>query len=55
MKYPLANMEVGDTVFIAGVTQKTLNKSRSTYAPKKFRMITMMRGGVEGTRVWRIA
>ena len=54
-KYPLREMAVGDTVFIPGATQLKINKVRSIYAPMKFKCRTLMRSGVIGCRVWRIA
>jgi hypothetical protein len=55
LKYPFRFMAVGESVFIPGATQRLLNKSRRTYFPMKFRMKDVVRGGITGTRVWRIA
>lgn len=54
-KYPLRQMNVGDCILIAGTTQKKINKVRKVYAPMKFRVWTVMAGGVKSARVERIA
>lgn len=54
-KYPLRTLDVGDTVFIPGVTQAKINKVRKVYKPMKFKCRQVVSGGIEGTRVWRIA
>lgn len=54
-KYPLRQMNLGDSILIPGVTQKKINKVRKVYAPMKFRIRTVMTGGVKSARVERIA
>lgn len=54
-KYPLRTLDVGESIFIPGATQKKINKVRKVYVPMKFRCRTLVKGGMEGTRVWRIA
>lgn len=54
-KYPLRRMELNESVLLPGVTQIKINKVRSIYKPMKFRVRSVMVGGVRGVRVWRIA
>lgn len=54
-KYPLRQMALDDSVFLPGVSQIKINKVRSIYKPMKFRVRTVVSGGVEGVRVWRVA
>lgn len=54
-KYPLRQMNLGDSILIPGVTQKKINKVRKVYAPMKFRIRTVMAGGIKSARVERIA
>lgn len=54
-KYPWRQMEVGDTFFVPGRTQRCLRKDAAAYRPMQFRIKTVMVKGEIGVRVWRIA
>ncbi len=54
-KYPLRQMRVGESVFLGGTTQLKINKVRKVYKPMKFKCRSVVSGGVQGVRVWRMA
>ncbi len=56
-KYPFAEMEVGDSVFIpTAYSQLVGNAARGPcYAPMKFTVRTVTENNVKGVRVWRVA
>lgn len=53
-KYPLRQMTLDESVFLPGVTQLKINKVRSVYKPMKFRVRSVVAGGVQGVRIWRV-
>ena len=54
-KYPFAEMEVGDSVFIDGATSVTIATCYKYLKPKKFSARKAEKDGVSGVRVWRVA
>jgi len=53
-KYPLSDLEVGESRLFVGVHVNTICKRTSQHKPKKFRCVTVTRKGVVGVRVWRV-
>ena len=51
LKYPLKFMNLGDSVFLPGVTYRDLNGVRYKHAPKIFMIRTVVECGVKGVRV----
>lgn len=54
-KYPLRNMECGDSFFVPGKTVSAISGSTSRYRKKGWKFVcrTVTENGVEGVRVWR--
>jgi hypothetical protein len=52
-KYPFAEMEIGDSFFVANV--RSSNIQLRYYKPKQFTRRSVVKDGVQGVRVWRIA
>jgi hypothetical protein len=55
VKYPIGTLAVGESMFFAGVTHRLINNVRPVHRPKRFKVRTVVRAGVQGVRVWRIA
>lgn len=53
-KYPFGEMEVGDSILMAGVGGMT-KKWRDALAPKTFENRSVVEGGKKRFRVWRTA
>ena len=53
-KFPLSQMEVGDSFFAAGENASSFGAYFSKQKPKKFTTRTVTESGVKGYRVWRI-
>lgn len=53
-KYPLRALKVGESVFYP-VPSRLLSKATCKHKPMQFRVRKVMKDGVEGCRVWRIA
>lgn len=53
VKYPFAQMQVGDSIFLEG---QTTNKASalSAYWRRKFNWVFIARGEKNGARIWRI-
>lgn len=54
-KYPLRMMQVGDSMFIPGETPRSMQARWKWMKPKRFKSRTVVKSGVAGVRVWRIA
>jgi len=54
-KYPFRRMEVGDVVTLPGQTARRIGKRVCDYKPMKFKCKAIMRGGIVGVRVERVA
>lgn len=55
-KYPFRKMEVGETCFIPNRKTPSLKGCVSHMKPeRRFKFRQVARGGVTGTRVWRVA
>lgn len=56
-KYPLRELEIGDSFFVPDVTQVKITGAFNSHAPKKFSCRTLKddKGNIKGVRVWRIA
>lgn len=54
VKYPLADMKVGDSFFIPGKNSQQISGSFAINRPKKFSVRQREENGVKGVRVWRI-
>jgi hypothetical protein len=55
VKYPIGFLAVGESIFLPGVTHRQINNCRPPHRPKKFKVRTVVRGGLIGVRVWRTA
>lgn len=53
-KYPVAELEVGDSFFVPNMTSASLGGTTSYYARKHNRKFTIRNEGT-GCRVWRVA
>lgn len=53
-KFPLRNMQVGESIFCPGETATGMWNMYAKLSPKKFKCRTVMKGGQIGARVWRI-
>jgi hypothetical protein len=53
-KYPLGEMEIGDSIFVPGVSNQGISGSFFVQRPKRFSVRTVTEGGVNGVRVWRV-
>ena len=54
-KYPFAEMDVGDSVFIDGGESTNIANRYMYLKPKKFSVRKAEKEGVSGVRVWRVA
>lgn len=54
MKYPLKDMEIGDSFFAPGRKSNSVSASIARAYPKKFTRREVTENGVVGVRVWRI-
>jgi hypothetical protein len=54
-KYPLRELAVGESFFLAGVYVNEICKRTYYFKPLKFRCRTVVKNGVQGVRVRRIA
>lgn len=54
VKYPLGILDVGESLFLSGVTHRLINNVRRIHRPKRFKVRTLVKGGIQGVRVWRI-
>lgn len=54
LKYPWADMQIGDSFFVPGITSAPI-QSAKTYAQRKFGRVFTARSVKDGVRVWRIA
>lgn len=50
----LSKLEVGDSVFAAGKTHRTVSGFFIQRRPKKFAARTVTENGVKGLRIWRV-
>ena len=53
-KYPFREIGVGDSIFLPGTTSRRMHWVRAAYKPMRFRFKQVVRGGVQGVRVWRV-
>jgi hypothetical protein len=54
-KYPFSQMEIGDSIFIAGKRSSGVPSLFPRHGAKKFSVRTVTENGVKGVRVWRDA
>ena len=54
-KYPFRNMEIGDSCFLPGLKSSNIGGSLGILKPKKSAVRSVVKDGVSGSRVWRIA
>lgn len=54
-KYPLRQLAVGESFFVPGIHVNDICKRTYAFKPLRFRSRTVVRNGVQGVRVWRIA
>ena len=52
-KYPLDEMEIGDSIFIEGKKSDRFGSVIAFYKPKKFVTRTVEENGAKGIRIWR--
>lgn len=52
--HPFRTMEIGDSFFAPGKTPHGMQNCGREYRPMRFRCKTVVRGGIKGTRVWRV-
>ena len=55
LKYPFADLDIGESFFVPGRTGAQLSGFISWNRPKKFATRTVIENGVKGVRVWRTA
>lgn len=56
-KYPWADMKVGDSFFVAGVTQKAINSSahhQTLHGNGTYSTRVVVENGVKGVRCWKV-
>ncbi len=53
--YPWHELQIGDTFFAAGKTPHGMQNCGREYRPMRFKCRSVVKNGVAGTRVWRIA
>lgn len=53
--YPFSSMEVGDSFFAPGKTNKQMQNAASNYRKRGMKFVTrqVTENSVEGTRIWR--
>lgn len=54
-KYPLSDLEVGESFFAAGKLPSDIRPLATRLRPKKFAVRTVTENGVKGVRVWRLS
>lgn len=54
-KYPVKTLAVGETMFFAGVSSKKIGKCVRKHKPLRFKCRSVVKGGIQGVRVERIA
>lgn len=54
-RYPVRHLAIGESAFFAGISANKIGNAVRHHKDMKFRCKTVVRGGVEGARVWRIA
>lgn len=54
-RFPLRDLEVGESLYAEGETPGRMQSRWKWMKPKKFKSQTMVKKGVTGVRVWRIA
>lgn len=52
-KYPLHQMEVGDSFFIGGTKSRSINSFFKKLRPKRFTTRRVVENETSGVRVWR--
>lgn len=55
LKYPLRQMEIGDSIFISGGVHNQIGSAITRARPLKFTTRMVVENGVSGIRVWRTA
>ena len=54
-KYPVSDLDVGDSFFVAGAGAQKFGGIFAPHKPKKFCVRTVVENNVRGTRVWRVS
>jgi len=53
-KYPMNDLEIGQSFFVPNKTCMSFAGYRPRYKPKKFTVRSVIENGTKGIRVWRI-